>query len=46
VHVRRTPCIAAHKSNVLLLLTEVGVPGRCRLCGAAIFWVRHRSGRV
>jgi hypothetical protein len=38
--------VEAHKSSILLLLTEIGVPGRCRDCGGAIFWVRHRTGDV
>jgi hypothetical protein len=46
VHAARTSCVDAHKANTLLLLTEIGVPGRCRVCASAIFWVRHRSGTV
>ena len=26
------------------LLKNVGAPGRCKGCGAAITWVRHNSG--
>jgi len=46
VHTSRVTCVDAHKSTILLLLTEIGVPGRCRLCGSAVFWVRHRTGKT
>ncbi|MEO8097994.1 MAG: hypothetical protein ABI811_09860 [Acidobacteriota bacterium] len=36
-------CVDAQKANVLRLLMQIGTTGRCSDCGAAIFWVKHRS---
>lgn len=31
--------------NIKRLLSQVGEPGRCKGCGAPIWWVVHRNGR-
>lgn len=33
------------RANVERLLRNIGDPGKCKLCPAAIMWVLHRNGR-
>jgi len=37
--------IARLRSNIGLLLNQVGDKGTCRGCGADIWWVVHKSGK-
>lgn len=32
-------------SNIALLLKQIGDPGKCRGCGADIWWVTHKNGK-
>lgn len=40
-----TERVAWLESNIRLLLAQVGEPGKCRGCGADIYWVVHRNGK-
>lgn len=33
------------RSRILVLLKQIGTPGRCRACGATIYWVQHLNKR-
>lgn len=33
------------EANLTKLLAAAGEPGRCRDCGAVVYWVQHKTGR-
>jgi hypothetical protein len=37
--------IEEQRAATLALLKAVGDEGRCKGCGAAIYWIKHRNGR-
>ena len=46
VHPPLVACLAALHEAVLQLLQQIAAPGRCKGCGCAIFWVKHRNGKA
>jgi hypothetical protein len=33
------------RENIVKLLTQIGDKGKCRGCGAEIYWVTHKNGK-
>jgi len=41
-----TPNLPTLEKRIEHLLTQVGKPGKCRGCGADLYWVRHLNGKL
>lgn len=39
-------CVSAQGKAMAEMLKNIGDPGVCRGCGAQIFWVRHKNGKI
>lgn len=44
-HEPETPCGDAQRKAMKTLLVNIGTPGTCRGCSAAIHWVTHKNGK-
>lgn len=33
------------RQNLTNILNQVGDPGTCKGCGAALYWVKHKNGK-